>query len=93
VSWPRRLALLLPSVWLVVAFGLPTGTESGHSRALYWLALALTLAGSPYLAWALLRITLSGYDALTHRHGGRYSALSPRWSCSDSPLANSTHTS
>ena len=49
------------------AFGLPTGTEPGHSRALYWLALALTLAGSPYLAWALLRITLSGYDARTHR--------------------------
>jgi hypothetical protein len=31
------------------------------------LALALTLAGGPYLAWALLRITLSGYDARTHR--------------------------
>jgi len=66
VSWPRRLARLLPSVWLVVAFGLPTGTDPGQ-RALYWLALALTLAGGPYLAWALLRITLSGYDALTHR--------------------------
>jgi hypothetical protein len=67
VSLPRRLALLLPSVWLVVAFALPTGTEAAHSRTLYWLALALTLAGGPYLAWALLRITLSGYDVLTHR--------------------------
>ena len=43
VSWPHRLALLLPSVWLLVAFALPTGTEAGQSSALYWLALVLTL--------------------------------------------------
>src|SRR6476619_3837604 len=42
VSWPRRLALLLPSVWLLVAFALPTGTEAGHSAALFWFALALS---------------------------------------------------
>ncbi len=67
VSWPHRFALLLPSVWLLIALALPTGTEAGHSAALYWFALALTLAGGPYLAWTLLRITLTGYDTLTHR--------------------------
>jgi hypothetical protein len=67
VAWPRRLALLLPSVWLIVAFALPTGTEGGHRASLFWLALALTVAGGPYLAWVLLRITLVGYDTLTHR--------------------------
>jgi hypothetical protein len=67
VSWPHRFALLLPSVWLLVAFALPTGTPAGHSAALFWFALALTLAGGPYLAWTLLRITLVGYDTLTHR--------------------------
>jgi hypothetical protein len=67
VSWPRRFALLLPSAWLIAAFALPTGTEAGHSTALYWFALALTLAGAPYLAWTLLRITLVGYDTLTRR--------------------------
>ncbi|HEY2206896.1 MAG TPA: hypothetical protein VGH99_20740 [Pseudonocardia sp.] len=67
VSWPRRFALLLPSGWLLVAFALPTGTGAGHSRVLFWLALALTVAGGPYLAWVLLRITLVGYDTLTHR--------------------------
>jgi hypothetical protein len=67
VSWPHRFALLLPSVWLLIALALPTGTEGGHSAVLYWFALALTLAGGPYLAWTLLRITLVGYDTLTHR--------------------------
>ena len=67
VSWPRRFALLLPSVWLVVAFALPTGTEAGHSAALYWFTLFLTIAGGPYLAWTMLRITLVGYDILTRR--------------------------
>ena len=67
VSWSHRLALLLPSVWLVVAFALPTGTEAGHSAALFWFALVLTLAGGPFLAWTLLRITLVGYDTLSHR--------------------------
>jgi hypothetical protein len=63
----HRLALLLPSVWLIVAFALPTGAEAGHSAALFWFALALTLAGGPYLTWTLLRITLACYDTLTHR--------------------------
>jgi hypothetical protein len=67
VSWLHRLALLLPSVWLLVAFALPTGTEAGHSPALFWFGMALTLAGGPYLAWTMLRITLVGYDTLTHR--------------------------
>ena len=70
VWWPNRLALLLPSVWLIVAFALPTGTEAGHSAALFWFALVLTLAGGPYLVWTLLRITLVGYDTLTHRQRG-----------------------
>jgi hypothetical protein len=48
------------SVWLLAAFALPTGNEAGHSAALYWFALALTLAGAPYLAWTMLRITLVG---------------------------------
>lgn len=67
MSWPRRLALLLPTVWLVVSFALPTGTAAGSSVALFWLALALTLAGGPYFAWTMLRITLGGFDTLTRR--------------------------
>jgi hypothetical protein len=33
VWWPHRLALLLPSVWLVIAFALPTGTPPGPRPA------------------------------------------------------------
>jgi hypothetical protein len=67
VSWPHRFALLLPSVWLLVEFALPTGTPEGQSVALLWFALVLTLVGGPYLAWTLLRITLVGYDTLSRR--------------------------
>jgi hypothetical protein len=31
MSWPHRLALLLPTVWVIVSFAVPTGTEAGHS--------------------------------------------------------------
>ena len=67
VSLPRRLALLVPTGWLIVAFVAPTGSDSALGTALLWLAVTLTLAGGPYLAWVLLRITLIGYDALTRR--------------------------
>ena len=67
VPWPRLLALLVPTVWLIVAFLAPTGSHTTLTTALFWLTLALTLAGGPYMAWVLLRITLVGYDSLTRR--------------------------
>jgi hypothetical protein len=68
VSWPRRLALLLPSLWLLLAFVLPEGGPKPWSRALFYLAIVLTLAGIPFLAALLLRVTIAGYEQIPSRH-------------------------
>ena len=47
LSWPRRLALLLPSLWLLLALAVPEGGAKAWSRALFYLAILLTLAGTP----------------------------------------------
>lgn len=67
VSWPRRLALLIPSLWLLLAFAIPEGGPEPWSRALFYLAIALTLAGTPFLAALLLRVTIAGYEQIPAR--------------------------
>ena len=49
VSWPRRLALLLPSLWLLLALVLPEAGAKPWPRALFYVAIVLTLAGAPFL--------------------------------------------
>jgi hypothetical protein len=64
VSWPRRLALLIPSLWVLIAFALPEGVARPWSRALFYVAVTLTLVGAPFLAALLLRVTISGYEQI-----------------------------
>ncbi len=52
LSWPRRLALLLPSLWLLLALAVPEGGAKAWSRALFYLAILLTMAGTPYPRFA-----------------------------------------
>ncbi|HEX3199364.1 MAG TPA: hypothetical protein VHR39_17600 [Propionibacteriaceae bacterium] len=67
VSWPRRLALLLPSLWLLLAIVLPEVGVRTWSRALFYVAIVLTLAGMPFLAALLLRVTIAGYEQIPNR--------------------------
>jgi hypothetical protein len=67
VSWARRLALLIPSFWLLLAFALPERGPEPWSRALFYLAIVLTLAGTPFLAALLLRVTIAGYEQIPSR--------------------------
>jgi hypothetical protein len=67
VSWARRLALLIPSLWLLLAFALPEGGARPWSRALFYMAVVLTLAGAPFLAALLLRVTIAGYEQIPSR--------------------------
>jgi hypothetical protein len=67
VSWPRRLALLLPSLWLLLAIVLPEVGIKTWSRALFYVAIVLTLAGMPFLAALLLRVTIAGYEQIPNR--------------------------
>jgi hypothetical protein len=67
VSWPRRLALLIPSLWLLLAIAVPPGESEPWSRALFYLATVLTLAGIPFLTALLLRVTIAGYEQIPSR--------------------------
>ena len=67
VSWPRRLALLLPSLWLLLALVLPEAGAKPWPRALFYVAIVLTLAGAPFLAALLLRVTITGYAQIPNR--------------------------
>jgi len=67
LSWARRLALLIPSLWLLLAFALPERGPEPWSRALFYVAIVLTLAGTPFLAALLLRVTIAGYEQIPSR--------------------------
>lgn len=67
MSWSRRLALLLPSLWLLLAITVPEGEGKLWSRALFYLAILLTLVGAPYLTALLLRVTIVGYEQIPGR--------------------------
>jgi hypothetical protein len=67
LSWPRRLALLIPSLWLLLAFALPEVGPAPWSRAVFYLAIILTLAGIPFIAALLLRVTVAGYEQIPSR--------------------------
>jgi hypothetical protein len=67
VSWPRRLALLIPSLWLLLAIALPEGEAKPWSWALFFLAIVITLAGIPFLTALLLRVTILGYEQIPPR--------------------------
>ena len=43
----EALALLLPSLWLLLALVVPEGGAKAWSRALFYLAILLTMAGTP----------------------------------------------
>jgi hypothetical protein len=67
VSWPRRLALLLPSLWLGMTIAVPTGYEHRLSEPLFYVGAVLTLAGIPFLTALLLRVTIAGYEQIPIR--------------------------
>lgn len=67
VSWPGRLALLLPSLWLLLAIVVPEVGARPLSRVLFYVAIVLTLAGAPFLAALLLRVAIAGYEQIPNR--------------------------
>jgi hypothetical protein len=67
VSWTRRLTLLIPSLWLLLAIAVPEGEVRPWSRALFYLAILLTVVGIPFLTALLLRVTIAGYEQIPPR--------------------------
>jgi hypothetical protein len=64
---PAVLALLLPSLWMVLAWLLPVGGTSGIYQVLFWLGVVITMLGMPALAAFLVRLIIPGAERLQGR--------------------------
>jgi hypothetical protein len=64
---PQALALLLPSLWIVLAWILPVGGTSGIYQALFWFGVVITIVGLPALAAVMVRLLVPGAERLRGR--------------------------
>jgi hypothetical protein len=72
---PAALALLLPSLWLLLAWILPVGGTSGIYQALFWLGAMITVFGLPALAAFLVRLIIPTAERLRGRERVAASAV------------------
>ncbi len=68
---PAVLSLLLPSLWLLVAWVLPAGGTSPASQALVWFGVAVTVIGMPALGAFVVRLLIPE----AHRMRGTEAAI------------------
>jgi hypothetical protein len=64
---PAVLALLLPSLWMVLAWVLPVGGTSGIYQVVFWLGVFITTLGLPALAAFLVRLVIPAAERLRGR--------------------------
>ena len=64
---PRVLALMLPSLWIVLAWILPVGGTSGVYQVLFWLGVVITVFGMPALAAFMVRLLIPTAERLQGR--------------------------
>ena len=61
---PQVLALLLPSLWILLAWILPVGGTSGVYTVLFWFGALITVVGMPALAAVMVRLLIPGAERL-----------------------------
>ncbi len=64
---PAMWSLLLPSLWIVLAWVLPVGGTSTAYQVLFWFGVTVTVLGMPAMAALMVRLLLPG----AHRLRGR----------------------
>ena len=64
---PAVLALLLPTLWMALAWILPVGGTSGIYQVLFWLGVVITVFGMPALAAFMVRVLIPGAERLQGR--------------------------
>jgi hypothetical protein len=64
---PALWSLLLPSLWLLIAWVLPVGGTSPAHRALFWLGVTVTVLGMPAMGGLMVRLLLPGAERLRGR--------------------------
>jgi len=53
-TWPRRLVLLLPTLWLLSAWVDSAQDVARGERIVFFLTLAVTVVALPFVAWILV---------------------------------------
>ena len=67
-TWPRRLVLLLPTVWLVVAW-INSNTDADNAEAvLTGVTLAVTFVALPFAGWVLITAINADFANLPRSH-------------------------
>lgn len=66
-TWPRRLILLLPSLWVVSAWIENTFTFEDADRTVFTLTVAVTLLAFPFVAWNLITVINTDFASLEGR--------------------------
>jgi hypothetical protein len=64
---PAAYTLLLPSLWLLLAWLLPVTGSSPIQDVLFWSSLVVTLVGMPVLAAWIIRLIIPGAERLRRR--------------------------
>lgn len=65
---PAWLALLIPSIWIVLSYVLSTGSSSILHQLLYRFGVIVTLIGFPAMSAVLVRILVPGAERLRGRN-------------------------
>jgi hypothetical protein len=74
-TWPRRLILLLPSLWIVGAWIENTFTIDDTSRTVFVITLAVTVVVFPFVAWILITVINSDFAGLPRSRKGAVVAV------------------
>jgi len=64
---PAMMALLLPSLWMVLAWILPVGGTTGIYQVLFWFGAIITVFGLPALAAFMVRVLIPTAERLRGR--------------------------
>jgi hypothetical protein len=66
-TWPRRLVLLVPSMWLIAAWFDNTYAFDENEKVVFALTVAVTLLVLPAVAWVLITVINSDFTDLPGR--------------------------
>jgi hypothetical protein len=69
-TWPRRFALLIPTVWIIAAWIDSTYSFNRSERFVFTLTVIVTLVVLPAVAWVLITVINSDFSELPGRNKG-----------------------
>ena len=69
-TWPRRLILLLPTLWIIAAWVDNTFGLATYERIAFTLTVAVTIFALPFVAWILITVINADFANLPRSRKG-----------------------